>query len=97
MRPSNIDTDNGTAITLKTAHYLVLASIILEDRDMRTLHAVLDTVAGPNLVRNDMLPLGWLHALDTHIPLHKLDNANGRPLKLLGAIRLRLRLGNIHF
>lgn len=64
---------------------------------MRTLNDVVDPGAGPNLVLQDMLPVGWRQDLDTQLPLPKLFDTNGRPLKLLDAIRLKLHLGNIHF
>lgn len=64
---------------------------------MRLLHDVLHTGAGPKLVRPNMLPLGWGHALDTQLLLLTLGNANGRPFKLLGTNGLRVCLGNIQF
>lgn len=64
---------------------------------MCTLHAVLDSGAGSNLVRSDMLPLGFRHALNTQKPLPKRGCANGRTLKLLGIVCLHFRLGRTYF
>lgn len=63
---------------------------------MRTLHVVLDTGVGQNLVRSDLLPIGWRQNLVTLAHLPMLCYGNGTPLQLLGVVLLRLRLGNYH-
>lgn len=51
---------------------------------MRTLHAVLGTGAGPNLISSDVLTICCPPNLVTLSPLPRLHDANGRPLQLLG-------------
>lgn len=69
----------------------------LDNRAMCTLHAVLVTEEGPNLIRYDVLPISCRQhiAKSAHLPL--LDDENGRILQLLGMVALRLSLGNSHF
>lgn len=57
---------------------------------MRTLHSVLYTGAGPNLIRPYMLPIGWSQYLVTSAHRSWLGDANGSPLQLLCMVVLRL-------
>lgn len=63
--PLPFETKNGIILTLKSSNYLLSAYVGLEHRGMQTIRAVLDTGAGPNLVRSNMPSLGWRHAFDT--------------------------------
>lgn len=94
---ANTVSEEGLTLALKSSHYLFSASFGLDHRAMRTLHAVLDTGAGPNLIRSDVLPIGCRQNLVTSAHLPRLGDANGRPLQLQGVVILRLRLGNSHF
>lgn len=82
---------------MKTSQYLVSTSFGLDHRAIRTIYPVLGTVAGPNLIHSDVLPIVWRQNLLTsaHLPLY--GDANVRPLQLLGMVFLRLQLGNSHF
>lgn len=57
--------DEGLTLALKSSNYLVPASLGLDHRAMSTVHAVLDTGGGPNLVRLDVLPIGFRQNLVT--------------------------------
>lgn len=48
-------------------------------------------------IRSDMLPIGWRQHFVTLALITRLVDANGRPLKLLGMVVIRLRLDNSHF
>jgi Reverse transcriptase (RNA-dependent DNA polymerase)/Retroviral aspartyl protease len=61
----------------------------------RPYTAILDTGAGPNLIRQDQLPPDW----ETHQPARKppeatVRDANGRELNVMGHLRLSCRVGN---
>lgn len=54
--------------------------------------AVLDTVAGPNLIRKTELPRG-MEALIAHGPSMDIGDANNRPLRTIGSLKMPVRLG----
>lgn len=93
----NSVSDEGLKLTMTSSHYMVFRSFGLDHRDMPKLHAVLDAGAGPNLIRSDVLPIGWEQNLVTSAKIPGLGDSNGRPIQLLGAIVLHLRLDNSHF
>ena len=85
---------DSTLCLLTAAHYVISCSIVLEGRIMRPFNAVFDAGSGMNIVRQDALTDGcqtWL-TKDTVLPT--LGDANGRTLRLLGEIVLRIRFGN---
>ena len=86
--------EDGVVCLLRAAQYVVAGSLGFETRNMRTAHITLDTGAGVNIIRQNLLPNGWQKHLlnDVEIPL--LGDANGRRLAMLGALELRVRLGN---
>ena len=57
-------------------------------------NAVFDTGSGMNIVKRDALFDGWETLLDKDATMPRLGDANGRPLRLLGEITLRIRFGN---
>lgn len=88
--------DEVFTLAMKSSHYLVSASLRLEHCAICTLHDVLHTGAGSNLIRPDGLPIcGWQN-LVASANIYGLGNANGRLMKLLGVVVLRLRLGRFH-
>ena len=62
---------------------------------MHTVDAVIDTGAGPNLVRESLLPRDWRRYAtgDTGIPA--IRDANNRTLKVEGAVRLYVDVGGL--
>lgn len=97
--PEQIDSlsDYGHKIAMKSSLYIVCALFCLDYWAMRTLHAICDIGAGPNLIRSGILPLGWRCNLFISAHLHRLGDAKGRLLQLLGMVVIRLRLGDSHF
>ena len=61
---------------------------------MLPFNAVFDTGSGMNIVKRDALFDGWEKLLDKDATMPRLGDANGRPLRLLGEITLRIRFGN---
>lgn len=90
----NSVSDDSLTLALKSSHYLFSASFGVDNQAMPKLHAILDTGAGPNLIRSDVLPIGWRKHLVTSAHVPRLEDANGRPLHLLGVVLLRFRLDN---
>ena len=61
---------------------------------MLPINAVFDTGSGMNIVKRDALFDGWEKLLDKDATMPRIGDANGRPLRLLGEIKLRIRFGN---
>ena len=57
------------------------------------MRAVLDTGAGPNLVREDILPKDWDRWRVPNIPLPRITNASGKKILAKGVIVLYVQLG----
>ena len=82
---------------LRSSHYVVAGSIGLSRRHMRPYHIVMDTGAGFNVIRSSALPYGWQNKLIPDCQLPNLSDANGKPLRLQGAVQLRVRFKNSIF
>ena len=61
---------------------------------MLPFYAVFDTGSKMNSVKRDALFDGWEKLVDKDATMPRLGDVNGRPLRLLGEIMLRIRLGN---
>jgi Retroviral aspartyl protease len=59
------------------------------------VRAILDTGAGPNLIREEILPEDWerIHLLGT--PVYQIIGAGGRPLRQRGVITMHVQLGTL--
>ena len=79
---------------LRAPQYVVSASVGFVPRHMRTAHITLDTGAGVNIIRQNLLPADWQRYRMRDVSLPALGDANGHRLSLLGAVRLRIRFGN---
>jgi hypothetical protein len=62
---------------------------------LNPVKAVLDTGAGPNLVREDVLPPGWERGLIPGQVLPRVSNASGRRMPVKGVVALVLRVGDL--
>ena len=82
---------------LCSSHYVVAGSIGLSRRHMRPCHIVIDTGAGFNVIRSSALPDGWQDKLIPDCQMPNLSDANGKPLRLQGAVQLRVRFKNSIF
>ena len=80
--------------TLSSLNYKVEASINTHKDTWRPLLSVLDTGAGPNLIRADLLPEPVLHKLDTSREVVNLSSASGHGLDVLGITRLSVKVGS---
>ena len=80
--------------SLSSLNYKVEASFNTHKEAWRPLLCVLDTGAGPNLIRADLLPDDTLKKLDTSRAVVNLSSASGHGLDVLGITRLSVRVGS---
>ena len=74
-------------------HFKVMVLLGTSRTLMHTVLAILDTGAGPNLVRESLLPKDWRdHAVKQNAYPHIRD-ANGRKLNVEGVVQLYLDVG----
>ena len=78
---------------LSRRSYKVYASFGLNPKLLVRQLSVLDTGAGPNFIRADVLPKGYSSLLAKG-PMPSVADANGRPLSMSGIITLWVRLGS---
>jgi hypothetical protein len=57
--------------------------------------AVLDTCAGPNLIREDLLPKNWEVYRIPGLPLPRITNAIGRRITARGVVQLHVPVGGM--
>lgn len=78
----------GTLLVLRKRNFALDASIRLDKEDPSRLTAVLDTGAGPSVVREDVLPEGW-RQFASKAPRHThVCDASGQLLKGRGIVEL---------
>ena len=85
---------DSTLGLLTAAHYVISCSIGLDGCTMRPFNALFETGSGMNILGQDALTDGWQTWLSKDSVLSTLGDADGRPLRLLGEIVLRIRFGN---
>ena len=88
---------DGAILLLRSLHYIVTGSIGLRNQDLKPYHIALDTEAGYDVIRSSALPDGWESQLLAGVEIPKLGDANGRPLRLSGAIEMKIRFHNTVF
>ena len=88
------ETPDGLVCVLKSAQYVVSGSIGPTVRSMYSACITLDSGAGPCLIRPGCLPKDWKEYEDKTQEIPSLGDANGKRLKVTGAVRLRVRFGN---
>ena len=64
---------------------------------MHTVDAVLDTGAGPNLIRESLLPQGWQRYAQRAKSLPRIRDANNRRLNVEGILPMILDMGSQRF
>lgn len=79
-------------LVLTRKNYKVYADVRPSIGLMRRMTAVLDTGAGPNLIRKSELPPGTEDRIAMG-PSLDIRDANNRPLRTIGLIKLPVRLG----
>ena len=84
----------GTPINLlRTDHYKVIVLIGCHRMVMHSVEAVLDTGAGPNLVRESMLPSDWRRYASSAAKHPRIRDANNRRLNVECVVSLHLNIG----
>jgi hypothetical protein len=85
----------GSVHLFQSHNYKLGVSIGLTRAVLFPVRSVLDTGAGPNLVREDVLPSGWDCSLIPNQPLPQITNASGKRMPVKGVIILILQVGNL--
>ena len=75
-------------------NYKVACTLGRTKDDLHPVLTVLDSGAGPNLIARGVLPDLSDEEIDSSKEIVRLNDANGRPLRTRGLIRLSIRLGN---
>ena len=78
---------------MRTDHFKVICLVGATRQLMHTVLAVLDTGAGPNLVRESLLPKDWRRLAGKQDVYPLIRDANGRRLNVEGVVQLNLDLG----
>ena len=78
---------------LRTDHYKIMVLLGCNRQVMHTANAVLDTGAGPNLVRESSLPKDWRKHARQALELPRIHDANNRQLRVEGVVNLHLDIG----
>ena len=79
----------------QSQNYKLCVSLGLSLRAVTPVRAVLDTGAGPNLVREDVLPMGWQKFLVPGQALPRVNNASGRRMPVKGVVALTVQVGEM--
>ena len=88
-----METNDSTVNLMKTDHYKVTLLLGCSKSLMHSADAVLDTGAGPNFVRESLLPVNWRkHSADAS-GYPSIRDANNRRLKLSGVIPMYVDIG----
>ena len=86
--------DEGRTCLLTSSHYIVSRSVGPSPSAMRPFHMAFDTGSGYNVVRLRDLPQGWENYRIPDASVPALGDANGKRLRLLGQVVLRVRFGS---
>jgi hypothetical protein len=76
-------------------NYKLCLSVGVSRAVIAPVKAVFDTGAGPNLVREGILPTGWERFIIPNQPLPRINNASGRRMSLRGVITLYVQVGDL--
>ena len=80
---------------LLSRNYKVSATVGVTTVVATPLRAILDTGAGPNLIREEMLTEDWERYRIADAPTYKIVGAGGRRLNQKGFVTLCVQLGNL--
>ena len=92
-RETHNESQTDAVLKLSAYNYKVEAYVGLTASQLKPVLSVLDTGCGPNLIAKAALSDETLKKLNTERQNAKLVDANGRPLNLLGTIRLSIQIG----
>ena len=79
----------------QSRNYKLCVSLGVRSAVLAPVRAVFDTGAGPNLVRDDLLPRGWESLLVPDQPLPRITNASGKRMPVKGVIVLYIQVGGL--
>ena len=79
---------------LRSKNYKITGSVGLTTEALRPFEIVIDTGAGPCVVREEAIPERWRKEIQ-EIPPGALSNASSQPMDTVGMIRLIVRLKNL--
>ena len=79
---------------LNADHYKVTVLMGCNLVQMQTVNAVLDTGAGPNLIRGSLLPNNWQRYAQRAKSLPRIRDANNRLISVEGIIPMVLDMGS---
>ena len=82
---------------LRADHYKVTVLMGCNLIQMQTVDAVLDTGAGPNVIRESLLPHGWQRYAQRATNLPRIRDANNRRLNVEGILPMILDMGSQRF
>ena len=80
---------------MKSRNYKFVVSVGVSNSALAPVVAVLDTGAGPNLIREDVLPPNWESLRLRGVPIPRVMNASGRLLHSKGVMVLILQVGGL--
>jgi hypothetical protein len=78
----------------KSLNYKLCVSLGVSSTVLSPVRAVFDTGAGPNIVRDDILPKGWERILIPSQPLPRNANASGKRMPVRKVVLLHLQVGD---
>jgi hypothetical protein len=79
----------------QTDLYKLCVSVGVSRAVLAPVKAVFDTGAGPNLVREGILPKGWERFLIPNQPLPRINDASGKRMPVRGVITLYVQVGDL--
>jgi Retroviral aspartyl protease len=80
---------------LATRNYKIYATVGVTIVISTPLRVILDTGAGPSLIRKEVLPDYWSQYRVTDAPLYNVVGAGGKRLRQKGVITLFVQVGNL--
>jgi hypothetical protein len=94
------DSELKPIFVLSEPNNLRVTSLIgLNKGNQQSCTAVIDTVAGPNVIRADVLPHNWKSTatIVTEGPTRNIHSANGQTMKSLATVQLECYIGAYNF
>jgi Retroviral aspartyl protease len=84
-----------SAFPVATRNYKISATVGVTTVISTPLRAILDTGAGPNLIREEVLPEDWSRYRVADAPFYNIVGACGKRLRQKGVITLFVQVGNL--
>jgi hypothetical protein len=85
----------ATVTLFQSRNYKLCVSVVVSRAVLAPVKVVFETGAGPNLVREGILPKGWERFLIPNQPLPRINNASGKRMPVLGVITLYVQVGDL--